>query len=84
MEAKAKAKARMLSILIPEQVLFATCYSILDGSRPKKRFGLILAPPDYIRLNLKSTMPGFISHKRKQKSLRMILRSWETETRTLE
>ncbi|RYO31103.1 hypothetical protein AA0113_g5948 [Alternaria arborescens] len=60
-EAKAKAKARMLSVKMSEQVLLPTCYGILeDNSGYSKRFGLVMAPPDHIRLNLKFMMPGNI------------------------
>ena len=73
-EANAKAKARMLSIAMSEQVLLPTCYGILeDGAGRNKRFGLVLAPPAHIRLNLKTMMPGSISRKRKPKSLQTIL-----------
>jgi hypothetical protein len=73
-EASAKAKARMLSIEMSEQVLLPKCYGILeDSSGRRKRFGLVLAPPDHIRRNLRSMMPGSISQKRKPKSLRTIL-----------
>lgn len=73
-EAKAKAKARMLSVKMSEQVLLPTCYGILeDNSGYSKRFGLVMAPPDHIRLNLKFMMPGSISQRRKPKSLQTIL-----------
>jgi hypothetical protein len=73
-EASAKAKARMLSVEMSEQVLLPRCYGILeDGSGPSKRFGLVLVPPYHIRRNLGSMRPGSISHKRKPKSLRTIL-----------
>ncbi|USP81269.1 hypothetical protein yc1106_08543 [Curvularia clavata] len=56
-----------------EQVLLPNCYGILEnGSRRNKRFGLVLAPPDHIRQNCRTMMPGSISHKRKPKSLRTI------------
>jgi hypothetical protein len=72
-ERETRIKALMLATPKPEQLLLPKCYGMVDDPE-RRRYGLVLAPPDHIRSHLPAILPaGAISKKRMPISLQELL-----------
>ncbi|KAK0737260.1 hypothetical protein B0T21DRAFT_364754 [Apiosordaria backusii] len=68
--------ALLLNVPKPDEMSVLDCYGILDDVERTNRLGLVLKPPDYVRINLPSPLsPGGISERRMPINLRQLIKT---------